>query len=63
MSPREYQAPTGGPAQGLSAASAWDQMLDIYYESMGWDKAGRPLPETLKNLGLEGVGKEIGIIK
>jgi aldehyde:ferredoxin oxidoreductase len=38
-------------------------MVDIYYELMGWDKAGRPLPETLKNLGLEGVGKEIGIIK
>jgi len=63
MSPREYEAPTEGPAKGISAAPVWDKMLDTYYESMGWDKAGRPLPETLKKLGLEDVGKEMGIIK
>jgi aldehyde:ferredoxin oxidoreductase len=63
MSPREYEAPTEGPAKGISAAPVWDKMLDIYYESMGWDKEGKPLPETLKNLGLEDVGKELGIIK
>jgi aldehyde:ferredoxin oxidoreductase len=63
MSPREYEAPTGGPAKGISAVAVWDKMLDIYYEAMGWDKEGRPLPETLKNLGLESVGKDLGIIK
>ena len=63
MSPREYEAPTEGPAKGMSAASSWDKMLDIFYEAMGWDKEGKPLPETLKNLGLEDVGKELGIIK
>jgi aldehyde:ferredoxin oxidoreductase len=26
---------------------------------MGWDKAGRPLPETLKRLGLEFAVKEL----
>ena len=63
MSPREYEAPTEGPAKGISAAPVWDKMLDIFYEAMGWDKEGKPLPETLKNLGLEDVGKELGIIK
>jgi aldehyde:ferredoxin oxidoreductase len=63
MSPREYEATTEGPAQGISAAPVWDKMLDIYYASMGWDKEGKPLPETLKNLGLEDVGKDLGIIK
>jgi aldehyde:ferredoxin oxidoreductase len=63
MSPKEYEAPTAGPAKGISAAPVFDQMLDIYYESMGWDKEGKPLPETLKKLGLEDVGKELGIIK
>ena len=57
--PRLAEAPTGGPAQGISVAPAWDQMLDHYYELMGWDKAGRPLPETLKRLGLESVIKDL----
>ncbi len=29
------------------------EMLDIYYREMGWDRTtGKPLPETLKKLGL-----------
>ncbi len=28
--------------------------MDGYYQSMGWDrKTGMPLPETIKELGLE----------
>jgi len=27
-------------------------MLCIYYEKMGWDEQGRPLPRTLSRLGL-----------
>jgi aldehyde:ferredoxin oxidoreductase len=31
-------------------------MVKTYYESMGWDAiTGRPLPQTLKSLGLEEV--------
>lgn len=30
----------------------WPQMLATYYEAMGWDEKGRPLPETLRELGL-----------
>ena len=51
MSPREYEAPTGGPAKGISAAPVWDQMLDIYYESMGWDKEGKPSSRDAEKAG------------
>jgi aldehyde:ferredoxin oxidoreductase len=35
-------------------------MLDDYYQRMGWDKeTGKPLPETLKALGLAQVIKDI----
>ena len=34
----------------------WDSMLKNYYRLMGWDEnTGKPLPETLKSLGLESV--------
>ncbi len=62
MSPKDYEPPDDGPAKGISAAPVWDQMLDTYYEAMGWDKNGRPLPETLKNLGLESVTKDLARI-
>ena len=58
-SPRLLEAPTEGPAKGVSVGPAWDKMVDIYYELMGWDKAGRPLPETLKRLGLDSVARDL----
>ena len=40
--------------EGKTLASEWDAMLDRYYQMMGWDeKTSKPLPETLRNLGLE----------
>ena len=46
--------PTDGPAKGKSIMPFWKQMVRNYYEHMGWDgETGKPLPETLKNLGLE----------
>jgi aldehyde:ferredoxin oxidoreductase len=31
-----------------------DEMLDIYYREMGWDRrTGKPVPDTLKKLGLD----------
>jgi aldehyde:ferredoxin oxidoreductase len=30
------------------------QMIDEYYEMLGWDGQGVPRPETLINLGLDG---------
>jgi len=58
-SPRLLEPPIEGPAKGISAAAAWDQMLDAYYGHLGWDMKGKPLPETLKKLGLDDVAKEL----
>ncbi len=46
--------PVDGPAKGRDIKPHWEHMLDVYYQHMGWDrKSGRPLPETLRSLGLE----------
>lgn len=37
----------------------YDQMLSWYYELRGWDKNGIPTKETLDDLGLKEVSKEI----
>ncbi|MBI2908623.1 MAG: hypothetical protein HYX92_13355 [Chloroflexi bacterium] len=52
-SPRYGSTPVDGPAKGKSIQPEWAKMKDIYYREMGWDpQSGRPLPETLKALGL-----------
>ena len=59
-SPRYGSAPVDGPAKGKSIMPVLDEMLDYYYEQMGWDKeTGKPLPDTLRKLGLEHVIKDI----
>lgn len=59
-SERYASAPVDGPFQGKSFMAVRDEMLDIYYQGMGWDRrTGKPLPETLKNLGLERIIPEI----
>ncbi|MDP2952330.1 MAG: aldehyde ferredoxin oxidoreductase C-terminal domain-containing protein, partial [Chloroflexota bacterium] len=53
---RLLAAPTDGPAKGKSIKPYWSQMMDNYYRHMGWDrKSGKPLPDTLRSLGLEHV--------
>lgn len=53
-SARYGSAPVDGPAKGVGPMPNWDFMRSVYYQMMGWDpKTGRPLPETLKKLGLE----------
>ena len=53
-SPRYGSTPVDGPAKGVSIMPHWDQMRRDYYELVGWDReTGKPLPETLKSLGLE----------
>jgi len=43
-----------GPAQGKSVMTQWEALRRNYYEQMGWDpETGKPLPETLKSLGLD----------
>jgi len=47
-----------GPNKDKPIAPHWEKMLDKYYQLMGWDrKTGMPLPETLKELGLEDLTK------
>ena len=59
-SPRYGSPPINGPAEGKSIVPVLDEMLDRYYVAMGWDKkTGKPLPETLKKLGLEHIIKDI----
>jgi len=53
--------PDGGIAQGKNIMKKWDDMVENYYESMGWDRrTGTPLPETLEKLGLTEIVKDIG---
>lgn len=52
---RRYSSmPIDGPAAGKCIAPVWEQMVRRYYQLMGWDdKTSRPLPATLKGLGLD----------
>jgi len=59
VSPRILEAPLDGPAKGISVGEKWDEMVDTYYETRGWDQEGRPLPETLTALGLADVAAEL----
>jgi aldehyde:ferredoxin oxidoreductase len=59
-SSRYGSAQVDGPAMAGSVVPHWDTMLDQYYKGMGWDKAsGRPLPETLRRLGLDDVVRDL----
>ena len=43
-----------GVGVGKGIMLCWDEMLLNYYNLMGWDeKDGKPLPQTLSNLGLD----------
>lgn len=63
---RRYgSVPVDGPAAGIPSEPHWEHMLDVWYETVGYDRTtGRPKPETLRQLGLEHLvaelwGKEI----
>lgn len=53
-SPRYGSTPSDGPVAGKSIAPYFQWMKSFYFELMGWEPAtGKPLPHTLKALGLE----------
>jgi aldehyde:ferredoxin oxidoreductase len=55
-SPRYGSTLPDGLAAGKGILPHWDKMRRNYYKNMGWDeKTGKPLPETLKELGLDSV--------
>ena len=52
-SKRYGSIPVDGPMAGKNIMEHWDDMRRRYYELMGWDfETGRPLPDTLRRLGL-----------
>jgi aldehyde:ferredoxin oxidoreductase len=53
-SPRYGSTPVDGPAEGKNISAHFKEMRRDYWEKMGWDpERGKPLPETLKALGLD----------
>ncbi|MBI2832485.1 MAG: hypothetical protein HYX79_09540 [Chloroflexi bacterium] len=57
---RYSSAPVDGPFQGKTIAPLWRETVQNYYGLMGWDsETSKPLPETLRRLGLEHVIKDI----
>ncbi|MFQ5878881.1 MAG: aldehyde ferredoxin oxidoreductase family protein [Dehalococcoidia bacterium] len=54
IGPRLLEPPTSGPGQGKSFGPHLPQLVDEYYQLMGWDVAtGSPTRETIARLGLE----------
>lgn len=51
--------PVDGPNKDKAVGLHWENMLNKYYQLMGWDrKTGKPLPETIKELGIEDIAKK-----
>ncbi len=59
-SPRYGSTPVDGPAEGVGIAEHFEWMKRNYWRKMGWDdETGKPLPETLEDLGLGDVAAEL----
>jgi aldehyde:ferredoxin oxidoreductase len=58
-SARYGSAPDAGSGKGITLVAHWEEMLDMYYQGMGWDEAGKPLPDTLKTFGLDYVVNDL----
>ncbi len=59
-SERYGSQPVDGPAKEHNVMAQWDRMLDVWYETVGYDrKTGKPTRETLQKLGLEWLAKEL----
>jgi aldehyde:ferredoxin oxidoreductase len=60
---RYGSTPADGPAAGKAIMPQWDALRRKYYEQMGWEPdTGKPLPETLKKLGLEDLIPELNAV-
>jgi aldehyde:ferredoxin oxidoreductase len=54
MSEKLAEVPVDGVYKGVSIAPVFKQMVKDYYHGMGWDeKTSKPLPATLRRIGLE----------
>jgi len=57
---RYGSTPVDGPVKGIGIQPHWESIRRNYYQLMGWDpETGKPLPETLKKLGLEDLLKDL----
>ena len=60
LSPRLLSPPQDGPQKGRGFTETYSQVLKAYYREKGWDQnTGKPLPETLHELQLDNVIKDI----
>ena len=53
LSPRYLSTPSRGENAGKALADYIPEVRQEYYRLMGWDDEGVPLPETLRQLGIE----------
>jgi aldehyde:ferredoxin oxidoreductase len=59
-SPRYGSRQIDGPIMAGSVMPHWDGMLDSYYKGMGWDRlTGKPLPTTLRRVGLDEIIEDL----
>ena len=59
-SARYGSVPVDGPAKGQDIGAVWEEMRSKYYSLLGWDTStGKPLPDTLRRLGLEREASDI----
>ena len=59
-SPRYGSTPIDGPWKGTNIMEHWGEMIETYYKHMGWDRvSGKPLPQTLRSLGLDRVVEDL----
>ena len=59
-SERYGSQPVDGPAKDHNVMAQWERMLDVWYETVGYDrKTGKPKPETLDKLGLQALSKTL----
>jgi aldehyde:ferredoxin oxidoreductase len=57
---RYGSTPHDGPAKGQAISEQWERMVDVWYQKVGYDrKTGKPLPQTLKGLGLDWLAKDL----
>ena len=61
---RLLEAPTGGPAAGVTMAPHLEEMVNRYYAVAGWDvNSGCPKQATIKRLDMEDVADWLGITR
>jgi hypothetical protein len=49
-----------GPAKEHDVSKQWDHMLDVWYDTVGYDrKTGKPKKETLRAIGLDWLAKDL----